>query len=109
MNAGVTILRIFEDYLEEFAGIIKDGELKKVSGKFRKEFEAFRKQMDELKHEMHLQKMKLAANTREGIVINKKIYRADNHADLKKRYYAFHKAFAKMKTEFGLVKGNWID
>ncbi|MES2849615.1 MAG: hypothetical protein V4685_11205 [Bacteroidota bacterium] len=108
MNADITILRIFDDYIDEFTALRKDGELKNMSEKFRKQFETFRKEMDELKHEMHLQKMKLAANTREGIIIDKKQYRSDNHADLKKRYYAFHKAFAKMKTEFGLIKDNWI-
>lgn len=109
MNACVTILRIFEDYISEFASLRKDGELKKSAVKFRQQFEAFRKEMDELKHEMHLQKMKLAANTREGIVIDKKLYRADNHAALKKRYYTFHKAFAGMKKEFGLINDNWAN
>lgn len=109
MNADITMLRIFDDYPEGLPDGKKDTHLKKITEEFKKQFTALRRDMDTLKHEMHLQKMKLAANAREGKEIDKKLYKADNHAGLKKRYYAYRKDFIKMKTAFGLIGDNWVD
>jgi hypothetical protein len=109
MNADITILRIFDDYLAGLTPEKKDAELKATIELFKNTFVELRKQMDNLKHEMHLQKMKLAAVTREGKAIDKTLYRADNHAELKKHYESYQKAFHKMKTDFGMIKGNWVD
>ena len=104
MNADITILRIFDDYLEGLPSAKKTA----VDG-FKKEFDSFRKEMEELKHEMHLLKMKLAANAREEKDIDKKLYVEDNHAALQIRYTAFRKSFSKMKTDLELIKDNWVD
>ena len=104
MNADITILRIFDDYLEGLPPAKKTA----VDG-FKKEFDNFRKEMEELKHEMHLLKMKLAANAREEKDIDKKLYVEDNHAALQIRYTAFRKSFSKMKTDLELIKDNWVD
>ncbi len=109
MNADITTLRIFDDYLEGLEPGKKDQHLKTVTEEFKKQFITLRKQMDDLKHEMHLQKMKLAASTREGIAIDKKLYQSDNHAALKKHYTLYRKAFNKMKAGFGLIRDNWVD
>ena len=109
MNADITLLRVFDDYLEGLASGSEDLLLKNVTTGFKDEFLSLRKQMDDLKHEMHLQKMKLAASTREGKAIDKKLYQTDNHAALKKHYNSYRKAFGKMKTDFGLIKDNWVD
>lgn len=109
MNADVTMLRIFDDYPEGLIDGKKDIQLKEVTEEFKKQFGALRQEMDNLKHEMHLQKMKLAANAREGKLIDKNLYKADNHAELKKRYYTYRKDFSKMKTAFGLIGDNWVD
>lgn len=109
MNADVTMIRIFDDYPEDIAPGKKDMGLKKITEEFKNQFAILRQEMDELKHEMHLQKMKLAAHAREGKEIDKKLYQADNHAALKKRYYTYRNTFNKMKTDFGLIGNNWID
>ena len=109
MNADVTMLRIFDDYPEGLIDGKRDIQLQKITEEFKTQFGALRQEMDNLKHEMHLQKMKLAANAREGKTIDKKLYREDNHAELKKRYYAYRKDFSKLKTAFGLIKDNWVD
>lgn len=109
MNADISTLRIFDDYIEGLAAGKKDLHLKTVSADFKKQFLTIRKEMDDLKHEMHLQKMKLAASTREGKAIDKILYKTDNHAALKKHYTGYRKAFNKMKTDFGLIKDNWVD
>jgi hypothetical protein len=109
MNADITTLRILEDYLGALAPGKKDLHLKQVVQEFQQHFVLLRIQMDDLKHEMHLQKMKLAASTREGKPIDKELYKTDNHATLKKHYAAYRKTFNKMKTAFGLIDENWVD
>ena len=109
MNADITILRIFDDYLKGLSPAKTNTATRTSVDSFKKEFDSFRKEMEELKHEMHLLKMKLAANAREEKSIDKKLYVEDNHAALKKRYTAFRKSFSKMKTNLELIKDNWID
>jgi hypothetical protein len=109
MNADIIILRIFDDYLSALVPDKKDTKLAKLTDDFKKGFISLRKNMDDLKHEMHLQKMKLAASPREGKAMDKKLYRSDNHAALKKHYANYRKLFSKMKTEFGLIGHNWVD
>jgi len=109
MNADITILRIFDDYLVSLVPDKKEPHLKIVVEEFKKQFVSLRKLMDDLKHEMHLQKMKLAASTREGKAIDKKLYKTDNHDALKKHYTSYRKLFNKMKTDFGLIRNNWAD
>ncbi len=109
MNADITILRIFDDYLEGLMPAKTDIVTRTAVDGFKKEFDSFRKEMEELKHEMHLLKMKLAANAREEKDIDKKLYVEDNHAALQIRYTAFRKSFSKMKTELELIKDNWVD
>lgn len=109
MNADISMLRIFDDYLEGLPPDKKDLHKKTIVETFKKEFISLRQEIDALRHEMHLQKMKLAASTREGKPIDKKLYKTDNHAALKKHYASFRKAFSKMKTDFGLIKDNWVD
>ncbi len=106
MNADVTSLRIFDDYLEALPAASKQ-RLKTIAEEFKKQFVALRKEMDDLKHEMHLQKMKLAASTREHKTMDSKLYRSDNHSTLKKHYSTYRKAFNKMKSDFGMIGENW--
>ncbi|MBL0359225.1 MAG: hypothetical protein IPP72_21205 [Chitinophagaceae bacterium] len=107
MNADITTLRIFDDYLAELAPGKKEAPLKNAVEEFKKQFNTLRKELDDLKHEMHLQKMKLAACTREGKPMDKKLYKTDNHAALKNHYTRFRKTFSKMKTGLGLISNNW--
>jgi hypothetical protein len=109
MNADITILRIFDDYLESLADGKNKQDHRSVTAEFKDEFVLIRKKMDELKHEMHLQKMKLAANTREGKTIDKKLYQTDNHAALKNHYSSYRRDFEKIKASFELIKDNWVD
>jgi chromosome segregation ATPase len=109
MNADITLLRVFTDYIEVLTHEKKSLHAKTVIEEFKKQFISLRQQIDDLRHEMHLQKMKLAASTRENKAIDKKLYLTDNHAALKKHYTAYQKTFRKMKTDIGLIKENWVD
>jgi hypothetical protein len=100
MNLDINVLRILGDYLEELATKKDQPGVKTGIDYFEEQFIKQRKEIDELKDEMHLLKMKLASYSRESKLVDYKTYQADNHTDLKKRYFAFRKTFDKIKNEF---------
>jgi uncharacterized coiled-coil DUF342 family protein len=108
MNADINVLRIFNDYLLELEAKKKVLEVMKGIDHFKKQFISLRKELDELSHEMHLIKMKLAAAARENKPLTKKNSSGNNHKVLKKSYNAFRKTFTKVKKEFGLFEGKWL-
>jgi uncharacterized coiled-coil DUF342 family protein len=109
MNSDIDVLRIFNDYLIELQAKKNVQEVIKGIDHFKKQFISLRKEIDELKHEMHLIKMKLAAAARESKPLNNIPFSADNHNDLRKRYAAFRKTFTTVKKEFGLFEGKWLN
>jgi hypothetical protein len=108
MNLDINILRIFDDYVQELQSKINEPDIKKGIGHFEKQFAILRSEIDELKHEMHLLKMKLAAYAREKKGLDIKTYKADNHVNLRKRYKVYRKNFEKLKNEFRRFEGEWL-
>jgi hypothetical protein len=108
LNSEINMLRIFDDYIKELSSSNKEAEVKTGIVHFKKQFEGFRKEIDELRHEMHMIKMKLAEYSREKKNIDYKTYKADNHSAIKKRYLAYRKLFEKIKKEFGRFEGKWM-
>ena len=108
LNNDINILRIFDDYLAELKAKKMEAEVKEGMDNFKKQFEQSRVEIDELRHEMHLLKMKLAADSREHKAISFKIYQSDNHSGLKKRYLAQRKRFDQLKKDFTQFEGKWL-
>ena len=108
MNADINVLRIFNDYLLELEAKQLPPAVIKGIDNFKTQFISLRKEIDELSHEMHLIKMKLAAAARENRPFDKKSSREDNHRGLKKRYTIFRKTFTRLKKEFALFEGKWL-
>ena len=108
MNADISVLRIFNDYLLALEAKQMPPVVIKGIDNFKKQFISFRKEIDELSHEMHLIKMKLAAAARANKPLNKRTSREDNHKGLKKRYTVFRKTFNRFKKEFALFEGKWL-
>jgi len=109
MNLDINLLRIFDDYLKELEARVDQPELKSRMDYFEQEFILLRKVIDDLRHEMHLLKMKLAAYARAHNPVDYKKYRADNHAGIKRGYAAFKKTFNKIKNEFSDFEGKWLE
>jgi hypothetical protein len=97
MNEDITVLRIFDDHLTELSGLNKSSMQTSIEN-FKKQFADFRTEIDKLKHEMHLQKMNLAALGRDGGTEEK--INADEHAALQQRYTDFRKRFDAAKDDF---------
>ncbi|HEY6974685.1 MAG TPA: hypothetical protein VH396_00260 [Chitinophagaceae bacterium] len=100
MNADITILRIFDDYLKELSSTKDKPGIKDKIDDFQKQFTGFRKEIDEVRDRMHILKMKLASYAREKKPLDYKTYKADNYEGLKKRYSDFRKSFENVKKEF---------
>ncbi|MDP4129372.1 MAG: hypothetical protein Q8918_13100 [Bacteroidota bacterium] len=108
MNYDINILRIFNDYLEALSSKKETSEVNTGIGYFEQKFPSVRKEIDDLRNEMHLLKMKLAAYSREKKPLDYKTYLADNHTALRKRYLKFRDDFEKIKKEFGSFEVKWL-
>lgn len=108
LNFDINVLRIFADYLAELRAKCKDGEVKTRSDYFEKQFHLLRIEIDELRHEMHIAKMKMGAFARDGKPFEYKYYNKENHSPLKKRHSAYQAGFKKIKIEFGQFEEQWL-
>ena len=104
LNQDITVLRIFNDYIAEAESSALSAETSKHIEEFKNSFLEHRKKIDELKHSMHLLKMKLAADAKKIGQITPELYKADNHIELKKQYLVFRKAFESFKKDFILFE-----
>ena len=108
LNYDITVLRIFDDYLKELANKQGLPELRSGIDRFQQQFIDLRKEIDELRHEMHLLKMKLAAYSRNGKLLDADTYKSDRHSALQKSYNSFRRKFNKAKAEFSEFEGKWL-
>jgi|SRR5450432_2145647 len=108
MNFDIIVLRIFGDYLTELRTKRKEQEVKSKSDYFEKQFLVLRTEIDELRHEMHIGKMKLGAHSRDGKPFDFKLYNKESHSPLKKRFSLYKESFKKIKVEFSAFEGQWL-
>jgi len=99
LNFDINVLRILGDHLVELKAMGKDPDVKARSEVFEKKFQALRTEIDEIRHEMHIVKMKLGANARDSNPFNYSLYNRENHAPLKKRLSAYKADFRKVKKD----------
>jgi uncharacterized coiled-coil DUF342 family protein len=109
MNFDINILRIFEDYVQELLQKNKLPEVADGISAFKKKFADIRNEIDELRHEMHLHKMKLAAISREGIQPEDQTYLADAHDAIQIQFLDFRKKIEMLKTEFTDFENKWLN
>jgi|SRR6185295_16637970 len=105
LNFDIIVLRIYGDYLTELRTKRKEAEVKTKSDYFEKQFLGLRTEIDEIRHEMQLGKMKLGAFGREAKPFDFKLYNKENHSPLIKRLSAYKTGFKKLKQEFGEFEG----
>jgi len=108
MNADITILRIFEDYLNELATKREEPEVKTGIEEFEKEFIGLRAEIDELRHEMHMHKMNLAAHAKKNQPFEKEDYESGKHGPLETKYLTYNKNFKRVSKEFGQFQEKWL-
>jgi hypothetical protein len=108
LNFDINVLRIFGDYLTELRTRRKEQEVKSKSDYFEKTFQSLRNEIDELRHEMHIGKMKLGAFARDNKPFEYKIFNTENQSPLKKRLSAYKTDFKKVNSEFEEFEGRWF-
>lgn len=109
MNFDINVMRILEDYLAELTPKSHEPEVKEGIERFEKDLVNGRKDVDDLRHEMHILKMKLAAYSRENKTITDETYTADNHEAIKGRYLTFRENFENTKKDFTGFEEKWLD
>ena len=109
MNFDINVLRIFEDYIQELSHKNEQPEVKTGIENFKDKFTDIRIEIDELRHEMHLRKMKLAAVSRQGKQLDDETYKAERHDDLMKQYIDFRKKIDRLKIEFTDFENKWLN
>jgi hypothetical protein len=107
MNYDINIIRILEDYLAELSPKDLAPDLKHKTEGFKKGFISLRKEIDDLRHEMHILKMNLAAYAREGKTITPETYKGDNHEAVEERFRGFKAGFETMKKDFEHLEYAW--
>ncbi len=108
MNFDITVLRIFDDSLQELLIIRNEPPVKEEIEHFEQLFTDIRKEIDSIKHEMHLVKMKLAAVSKENNPVGEKTPEIENHAAVKKTYFEFRKKFDAIKKDYKQFENKWM-
>jgi hypothetical protein len=108
LNFDINVLRIFGDYLTELRTRRKEPEVKVKTDYFEKAFQNLRTEIDELRHEMHIGKMKLGAFGRDEKPFEYKQFNTENQIPLKKRLAAYKAEFKKINDSFEEFEGQWL-
>jgi hypothetical protein len=108
LNFDINVLRIFGDYLTELRSRRKETEVRAKSDIFEKEFNTLRAEIDELRHELHISKMKMGEYARDAKPFNYRIYNKEKHSIIKKRLAAYRINFKRIKNEFGEFEAQWL-
>jgi hypothetical protein len=100
MNADIDVLRILNDYIiDNLAKDHTEETVKRITN-FKELFLKLRHEMDDLRHEMHLNKMKLGTLLHNEKQRTLSVKKSINHTAFKQRYNLFRKSFVKTKKEF---------
>ncbi len=108
LNFDINVLRIFGDYLTELRAKRKEAEVKTKNDYFEKEFKFLRTEIDEMRHEMHIVKMKMGGYARDSNPFNYRLYNKESHNPIKKRLAAYRIVFKKINKEFREFEGRWL-
>lgn len=100
LNFYINILRIFDDSIEMRTSNKQNAAVRKKIEYFKKVIIDIRKEIDDLRHEMHLIKMKLAAHAREEKPTLEESLQASTDQLILKRFTSMQKSFDKLKDDF---------
>ncbi|MFM2145970.1 MAG: hypothetical protein RL732_806 [Bacteroidota bacterium] len=100
LNFFINELRIFHESIEYWEGVKSSAAAQKKIGHFKNDFESIRKDIDELKHELHLDKMRLAAHTREAEPTIDKKQQTQRDGDMEQRFEELSGKFNKLRQAF---------
>ena len=100
LNHDIDSIRIFDDYLSEAQYKKLGTDTVSMVDHFKNQFTIQRKEIDDLRHTMHLLKMKLASEAKERHELTQEAMEVDQYLALEKRYQFFRKSFLQFTEEF---------
>ncbi len=108
LNHDISILRILEDYRHDIMRKDMDPVALSESERFGERFMQTRTAIDDLRHIMHLDKMQLAAESRQGQQLPEKVAEAEHHQTLENQYLEYRKSFEQLKSDFINFENKWL-
>ena len=100
INFYVNVLRILDDSVKERAAVTSSPAEKKKIAVFNQSFTAIRTEKDEVKHEIHLCKMRLAAYLRANKPEEDEAAEKEKYVVAEKLFLAIQLKFEKLKKEY---------
>jgi septal ring factor EnvC (AmiA/AmiB activator) len=98
------MLRIYHDYLRE---LVEQKDAPAIAAEVQRYEEMFpqvRKEIDDLRNDLHLLKMKFASFAREDKPFDSDLYKSTTHGTVQKKLLAFRKTFDKLRKELDLLE-----
>ncbi|MGN6440145.1 MAG: hypothetical protein ACTHMM_26695 [Agriterribacter sp.] len=99
MNFDINVLRIFSDHLQQIMLQRNGTDTRSTGASFEKKFAELRREIDELRNEMHLVKMQLNSFSRENPQAGGDAMSSEVHHKLSDRYASFRQNFESVKQE----------
>ncbi len=100
MNADINVLRILNDHVVWLKTHNNSKDVERNVLHYEEHFLSLRRDLDELKHEMHITKMKLAAFSKDKQADVQAIKSNIGYTNHKEQYKKFRKRFSFLKREF---------
>jgi predicted nucleic acid-binding Zn-ribbon protein len=100
LNHTIDKIRILHDYLAEDKSQVKDPAVAEGIANFKQRLADARKELDDLRDQMHLTKMKLGADSRTTREIDAATYEHDKHPEMKERQHKFVEGFQTLVDDF---------
>ena len=108
LNFYINVLRIYNDYLDQRTEVKDEAVIKKIDY-FKHTFDVFRKEIDDLKHEMHLVKMTLAANLRDTEHVTDEKCETEKFTLLQNQFTSLYEKFETLKEEYIQFEENLLN
>jgi hypothetical protein len=100
MNEDINVLRILQDYINDGKAKTTDEQTIDRLNTYGAIFVDIRKELDDIRHEMYLNKMRIAALEKSDAAQEDDVEKSIGHEELKKRYEDFKLKFKDLKKEF---------
>lgn len=104
LNADINALRINGDYLDALRESAASAAAAERIATLTARFPGVRAEIDELRNDLHLVKMKLGSYIRQNKPVADVAYKESRYDEVKKRFNAFRKSFDALQKEVCAVE-----
>jgi hypothetical protein len=109
LNADINALRILNDYLAAITSKENAGNVEDFIKDHSQQFVDLRSRIDDLRHQMHINKMELAVVLKKPRRFLRSSEKDIKHTELRKQYQLFRKTFDKTKKDLQKFAGKLMN